>query len=102
MLDDFDTTFFNGVEIGHTDIKTANWWQTPRNYVVSGKLVKAGRNIVSVRLFDRFNDGGFAGNGGLPMLLRPKPEASGALQYYHPDYITGFFMGDNPYRYYRW
>jgi len=22
--------------------------------------------------------------------------------YYHPDYITEFFMGDNPYRYYRW
>ena len=101
-LDDFDNTYFNGVEIGHTDIKTATWWLAPRNYVVPGRLVKAGRNVIAVRLFDRFNEGGFVGNGGLPMSLRPKPEEGGSLGYYHPDYRTDFPMGDNPYRYYRW
>jgi beta-galactosidase len=43
-----------------------------------------------------------AGNGGLPMSLRLKPEGVGALGYYSPDYRTDFPMGDNPYRYYRW
>jgi hypothetical protein len=71
VLDDFDNTYFNGVEVGRTDIKTATWWLTPRNYVVPGKLVRAGRNVIAVRLFDRFGSGGFEGNGGLPM---SKPE----------------------------
>ena len=79
-LDDFDNTYFNGVEVGHTDIKTATWWLTPRNYVVPGRLVKAGRNVIAVRLFDRFNEGGFVGNGGLPDPLgdRPGPQATGS------------------------
>ena len=119
-LDDFDNTYFNGVEIGHTDIKMATWWLTPRNYVVPGRLVKAGRNVIAVRLFDRVNEGGFVGSGGLPdpladrpgpqateagglrMSLRPKPEGVQSLGYYCPDYRTDFPMGDNPYRYYRW
>jgi beta-galactosidase len=99
-LDDFDTTYFNGVEIGHMDIKTPTWWLAPRNYLVPGKLVKPGRNVIAVRLFDRFNEGGFVGNGGLPMSLTPKPTVS--REYYYPDYRTDFPMGDNPYRYYRW
>ncbi|HLX61180.1 MAG TPA: glycoside hydrolase family 2 TIM barrel-domain containing protein [Planctomycetota bacterium] len=33
---------------------------------------------------------------------KEKSEKSSTLNYYHPDYITEFFMGDNPYRYYRW
>ena len=101
-LNDFDNAYFNGVEVGRTDITTANWSQTPRNYVVPGRLVKAGRNVIAVRLFDRFNDGGFVGNAGLPMLLSPKPKGAGSLGYYHPDYRNDFPMGDNPYRYYRW
>ena len=64
-LDDFDSTYFNGVEVGHTDVKTANWRQTPRNYVVPGKLVKAGKNVIAVRLFNRFGEGGFVGNKAL-------------------------------------
>jgi beta-galactosidase len=72
--------------------------------------------------FDRFNEGGFVGNEGLPALLvdqpgpqatgvskrglrmsqRPKPEGVQTLEYYYPDYRTDFPMGDNPYRYYRW
>lgn len=118
-LSDFDNTYFNGAEVGHTDIKTANWRQTPRTYVVPGSLVKAGRNVITVRLFNRFGDGGFRGNKTLakgdqpgpqsstgprllPMSLSPKPDDTRTLGYYHPDYITDFPMGDNPYRYYRW
>src|SRR5208337_5196777 len=89
-LNDFDNTYFNGVEIGQTDIKTARWWLAPRNYVVPGRLVKAGKNVIAVRLFDRFNEGGFLGNGGLPMSLRPRAEGVGSPGYYDPDYRTDF------------
>jgi len=118
-LDDFDSTYFNGVEVGHMDIKTANWRQTPRNYVVPAALVKAGKNVITVRLFNCYGDGGFVGNKALamgdqpgpqsstgprllPMSLSPKPEGAGSPGYYCPDYRTDFPMGDNPYRYYRW
>ncbi|MBE3123618.1 MAG: hypothetical protein IMZ65_02315, partial [Planctomycetes bacterium] len=94
-IDDFDTTYFNGVEVGHTGSDTATWWLAPRHYVVPGRLVKAGGNVIAVRLFDRFNDGGFVGNKGLPMSLGPKPEEAGSPGYYHPDYRTDFPMGDN-------
>ncbi len=118
-LADFDTTYFNGVEVGHTDNKTVNWRQTPRNYVVPATLVQAGKNVITVRLFNGSGDGGFVGNKTLapgdqpgpqsstgprllPMALSPKPEDAGSPGCYHPDYRTDFPMGDNPYRYYRW
>jgi beta-galactosidase len=118
-LGDFDSTYFNGLEVGHTDVKTADWRQTPRNYVVPASLVKAGRNVIAVRLFNCYGDGGFVGSKALaagdqpgpqsstgprvlPMSLSPRPEESGSSGYYYPDYRTDFPMGDNPYRYYRW
>ncbi|MGA2499186.1 MAG: hypothetical protein ABSH20_15715, partial [Tepidisphaeraceae bacterium] len=121
-LSDFDNTCFNGVEVGRTDITTAKGSQTPRDYGVPGKLVKAGKNVIAVRLFNRFGPGGFAGqpgfsmgpNGdrsgrqssgprvGLELSLSPMPQGPQPLNYYYPDYRTDFHMGDNPYRYYRW
>jgi beta-galactosidase len=121
-LSDFDNTFFNGLEVGHTDITTPNWRLSERVYSVPGRLVKIGKNVIAVRLFNRFGPGGFAGkpgfsvgpNGdrsgpqatgprvGLEMSLRLKPVGPQSLTYYYPDYRTDFPMGDNPYRYYRW
>ena len=121
-LSDFDTTCFNGVEVGQTGMTAANWRSALRSYVVPGKWVKAGANVIAVRLFNRFGPGGFAGkpgfsvgpNGdrsgsqaagprtGLEMSLSRQPEGAQALTYYCPDYLTDFAMGDNPYRYYRW
>jgi hypothetical protein len=121
-LSDFDNTYFNGVEVGRTGKTTPGWRLAPRNYLAPAKLVKAGKNVIAVRLFNGFGPGGFAGQPGLAvgpdgdrsgpqatgprvgleMSLRPKPEGAQALGYYHPDYRADFPMGDNPYRYYRW
>ena len=49
-LDDFDNTYFNGVEVG-AGTSARPGGAAPRNYVVPGKLVKAGRNFIAVRLF---------------------------------------------------
>jgi beta-galactosidase len=122
VIADLDNTFFNGAEVGHTDLTTPNWRKADRAYVVPGKLVKPGKNVIAVRLFNRFGPGGFAGKPGLPMgpdgdrsgpqeigshmglemSLHVKPQGVQALTCYYPDYRTDFPMGDNPYRYYRW
>lgn len=122
VLNDIDNTYFNGVEVEHTGTPTAGDVPRAREYVVPGKLVKAGRNVVAVRLFNRFGPGGFAGKPGFPvgpdgdrsgrqasgprigleMALCPRPQGPQTSGFYHPDYRTDFHMGDNPYRYYRW
>lgn len=55
-VDDNDVTFFNSEVVGNT---VGCWKQ--RNYVVPGKLVKAGKNILAVRVMDT---GGLTGLGG--------------------------------------
>jgi sialate O-acetylesterase len=58
-LDDYDITFFNGVQVGATGPETTNAWSVPRRYKVPGNLVQAGRAVVAVRVFDRYGWGGF-------------------------------------------
>jgi beta-galactosidase len=119
---DVDNTYFNGVEVGHTDMTTPDWRHAAREYTVPGELVRAGKNVIAMRLFNRFGPGGCAGKPGMavaPNGDRSGPQASGPRvglkmsliprtvrpqppTYYHPDYRTDFQMGDNPYRYYRW
>jgi len=54
IVDDNDMTYFNGEKVGATD-----GWNLPRVYQVPGNLVKAGENVISVRVID------FAGGGGI-------------------------------------
>lgn len=53
--DDLDSTWFNGVKVGGLDGGPA------REYRVPGNLVKAGRNVITIRLVDFGGDGGIAG-----------------------------------------
>ena len=61
-IDDHDVTFFNGQKVGAIGAETPNSWQAPRNYTVPGELVKKGRNVIVVRVFDRSGGGGFVGS----------------------------------------
>jgi sialate O-acetylesterase len=54
MIDDNDITYFNGVQIGHSE-----GYNVERKYSIPAKLVKAGKAVITVRLFD------FGGNGGI-------------------------------------
>ncbi len=56
-VDDRDTTFFNGVEVGHRDN-----WLAGRDYKVPAGVAKAGRNVIAVRVLDTGGNGGFAGD----------------------------------------
>jgi len=73
-IDDFDTTYFDGVRVGSTGADTPNAWMAPRQYRVPGSLVRAGRNTLAVRVFDRMGGGGF---GGGEMSLAPAGSAKG-------------------------
>jgi sialate O-acetylesterase len=61
ICDDFDTTYFNNEVVGKTGPETPESWTFVRTYTVPGKLVKAGRNLIAVRVFDHFGGGGMTG-----------------------------------------
>ena len=55
-IDDHDTTFFNGKEIGST-----RGWKTPRNYTIPGDLVTPGKGVIAIRIVDGAGPGGLHG-----------------------------------------
>lgn len=56
MIDDEDITYFNGVEIAR-----GAGYMTPRTYTVPAELVKAGKAVITVRVFDFGGEGGIHG-----------------------------------------
>lgn len=97
-LDDHDITYFNGVEIGRTGEETPNPFDTPRAYKIPANLVKAGKNVISIRIFDSAHAGGIfpekifllANDGSEIDLKGPwKVTAEKILpaRKWHPDYL---------------
>ena len=64
-VDDFDATYFNGERVGGIGPENPDAYQTPRRYTVPGRLVHAGANVIAVRVFDHFGDGGLLGPAAL-------------------------------------
>jgi len=60
-IDDFDVTYFNGARVGAMGSEIQNSYAVPRRYKVYGSVVRAGRNLIAVRVFDRGGSGGFTG-----------------------------------------
>ena len=56
-IDDEDVTYWNGKRVGATA-----GWNLNRTYTVPADLVKAGRNVIAVRIYDTSGDGGFCGS----------------------------------------
>jgi sialate O-acetylesterase len=46
----YDTAFFNGVEVGRASEKAPDFYNIQRGYSVPAELVKAGRNVIAVRV----------------------------------------------------
>ena len=55
-IDDRDTTYWNGEEVGSTEVYNA-----PRDYRIAGGRVRAGRNVVAIRVLDTGGGGGLSG-----------------------------------------
>jgi sialate O-acetylesterase len=58
-IDDMDRTYFNGKLIGSTE--GSGFWQVERNYEIPALLVKAGANLIAVRVLDTQGGGGIYG-----------------------------------------
>ena len=55
-IDDIDTTWVNGVEVGES-----GYYRTVRQYRVPAGVLRTGRNVVAVRVIDNGGGGGFWG-----------------------------------------
>lgn len=98
---DFDTTFFNGVKVGGLDGSTKDFNNVERKYRIPGNLVKAGRNVIAVRVWNKAFGPGIYGRPNL-LKLRLLTSEKPPVNFYSSDYVETFDFGDEPYRYYRW
>ncbi|HEY3595370.1 MAG TPA: sialate O-acetylesterase, partial [Polyangiaceae bacterium] len=60
-VDDFDHTYFNGSLVGSHPKGTPGAYQIHRVYRIPGALVKSGKNVIAVRVFDHVGEGGLIG-----------------------------------------
>lgn len=63
-VDDIDTTWVNGEEVGATD-----GWNVHRVYQVPGRLLKRGKNVIAVRVLDTGANGGLYGGDAMRLVL---------------------------------
>src|ERR1035437_3937431 len=68
MIDDDDITYFNGIEVGHTE-----GYNVSRTYSIPAELVKKGKAVITVRVFDAKGGGGIYGDS-LQIKLSLSPE----------------------------
>ena len=59
--DKADTTYFNNEKVGSIPLDFPDGWREPRHYRVPGRLVRAGRNTLAVRVFSNINNSGMTG-----------------------------------------
>ena len=48
-IDEVDTTYFNGVQVGSLGFEIPNFWEVPRLYTVPAELAKAGTAVIAIR-----------------------------------------------------
>ncbi len=99
-IDDFDNTFWNGVQVGRTHENTPSFWSAKRLYTIPGSLVIPGRTVIAVRIFDHFGQGGFHAQAN-ELWLRAKPTHVTPANY-RSDYLKDAWDGDDPARFCRW
>ena len=77
MVDDVDTTWVNGVKVGATA-----GYNLVRKYSVPAGVLKAGRNVVAVRVLDTGGGGGIWGDKKPQLVVGGKPiDLSGPWRY---------------------
>ncbi len=65
-IDDFDTTYVNGQMVGHSE-----FYNLPRTYEVPAGLLKAGKNVIAVRVLDTEGEGGLTDDPAT-LILEPQ------------------------------
>ena len=101
-IDDYDDTYFNGVRVGGYGRETPEAYSVQREYKIPASLVKAGKNVIAIRVWDIYGGGGFTTRDPKMLQLKSLRVWVKPADMYHPDYRADFDLGDEPYRYYNW
>ncbi|MCX6938982.1 MAG: 9-O-acetylesterase [Verrucomicrobia bacterium] len=75
LAEQYDTVYFNGVEVGSIGKKPPSFYTGARSYNIPGKLVQAGRNVIAVRFVSHTEKGAFYIAGRDMQLPVPDPKA---------------------------
>jgi beta-galactosidase len=102
QIDDYDETYFNGVRVGRVGAETPDPHAVQREYTIPARLIKPGKNVIAIRVWDKFGGGGFTSGDVKKLQLKSSKVWMKPTDMYHPDYREDFDMGDDPYRYYNW
>ena len=85
-IDDYDWVYVNGHLVGKTGKEVKGYWQAPRLYPVPGKLLKKGKNVLVVRVFDVHQFGGIYRE---PAVFSNRPMGSGSERGWQTPYQEG-------------
>jgi len=97
-IDDEDWTSVNGVAVGSVTAQTNpdNYWMAERRYRVPAAALKAGANVLAVKVNDLRQAGGIKGT-------RPTiPAGAAAGRWMRGLYLDTPEEWDDPYRFFRW
>jgi sialate O-acetylesterase len=72
IVDDFDRSFVNGVQVGAMGPETPNWWSTPRFHTIPAELVTETTLHLAIRVFDIWGQGGIMGYPTIRPIQRPE------------------------------
>jgi hypothetical protein len=101
-IDDYDETYFNGVRVGGYGRETPQSYAVQREYTIPANLIKPGKNVIAVRVWDVYGGGGLTSSDAKILQLKSPKVTAKLADMYHPDYRDDFDLGDEPYRYYNW
>jgi hypothetical protein len=72
-IDDYDETYFNGVRVGGVGAENPEAYAVDREYTIPANLVRRRKNVIAVRVWDKFGGGGFtSGDRNKLQLKSPK------------------------------
>ncbi|MEI6073878.1 MAG: hypothetical protein WCS31_19010, partial [Verrucomicrobiae bacterium] len=96
-VDDEDTTYFNGVKIGHTgkDTNPKDHWMARRSYPIPKELFKPGKNLIQVQLHDLNDSGGIC--KGPFCIIFEDPEITQKRKLADRPYLYDVGRKDDPY-----
>ena len=101
-IDDYDDTYVNGVRVGGYGPETPESYGVLREYKIPASLVKPGKNVIAIRVWDVYGGGGFTTRDPKMFQLKSPRAWVKPADMYHPDYREDWELGDEPYRYYNW
>jgi len=96
-VDDEDTTYFNGVKIGHTgkDTNPKDYFMARRSYPIPKELFKPGKNLIQVQLHDLNDSGGIC--KGPFCIIFEDPEITQKRKLADRPYLYDIGRKDDPY-----